>query len=94
MPTNLIVLIGALFVAYIVFRALLSLLQTAISTAIAILVVVVILMFFGFSPQDLMREINNLPQILNQFIKEVKKILGLSAIPTYSRELLTIFPKI
>ncbi|MBW4595101.1 MAG: hypothetical protein KME46_19885 [Brasilonema angustatum HA4187-MV1] len=93
MPTNLIVLIGALFVAYIVFRALLSLLQTAISTAIAILVIVVILMFFGFSPQDLMREISNLPQILSQFIKEIKKILGLSAIPTYSREFLTIFAK-
>ncbi|NJM71647.1 MAG: hypothetical protein HC862_16365 [Scytonema sp. RU_4_4] len=90
---NLVILIAALIVAFLVFRALFSLLKTAISTAIAIFIIVVILMYFGFSPQDLMREVTNLPQILNQFITEVKKILGLSAIPTFSRELLTIFPK-
>jgi uncharacterized protein YacL len=77
MPTNLIIFIAALIVAWLVFRALLSLLQTAISTAIAIFVIVVILMVFGFSPQDLMREIANLPQILRQFVTEGRKILGL-----------------
>ncbi|NMG06156.1 hypothetical protein [Brasilonema sp. UFV-L1] len=74
---NLVILIAALIVAFLVFRALLSLLQTALSTAIAIFLIVVILMFFGFSPQDLLQEINNLPEILNQFITQVKKILGL-----------------
>ncbi|MBW4632247.1 MAG: hypothetical protein KME30_10190 [Iphinoe sp. HA4291-MV1] len=77
MPTNLIIFIAALIVAWLVFRALLSLLKTAISTAIAIFVIVVILTVFGFSPQDLMREVTNLPQILKQFITEVRKILGL-----------------
>ncbi|WP_017318535.1 hypothetical protein [Mastigocladopsis repens] len=77
MPTNLIILIAAVIVAWVVFRALLSLLKTAISTAIAIFVIVVILMVFGFSPQDLMQEVEKLPQILKQFITEVRKILGL-----------------
>jgi uncharacterized protein YacL len=76
MPTNLIIFIAALIVAWLVFRALLSLLQSAISTAIAIFVIVVILMLFGFSPQDLMQEVANLPQILTQFITEVRKTLG------------------
>ncbi|MBD2774183.1 hypothetical protein [Iningainema tapete] len=69
MPTNLILLIAALIVAWIIFRALLSLLKTAISTAVAIAVIVVILMFFGFQPQDLVQEINNLPQTLQQLLK-------------------------
>lgn len=66
MPTNLILLIAALIVAWIVFRALLSLLRTAISTAVAIFVIVVILMFFGFKPQELVQEITNFPQTLRQ----------------------------
>ncbi|ARV62656.1 hypothetical protein BZZ01_32060 [Nostocales cyanobacterium HT-58-2] len=69
MPTNLIILIAAVIVAWLVFRALLSLLKNVISTAIAILIIVVILMAFGFSPQDLIQEISHLPQTLNQLIK-------------------------
>ncbi|WP_138502094.1 hypothetical protein [Nostoc sp. PA-18-2419] len=63
MPVNLIILIAAVIVAVLIFRALLSLLKTFVTTAIAIVVIVLILRIFGFSPQDLMHEIVNLPQI-------------------------------
>jgi uncharacterized protein YacL len=76
MPTNIIVLIAALIVALFVFRALLNVAKTAISTAIAIFVIVVILSVFGFTPQDLMQEIKNLPQIIDNSITEIRKLFG------------------
>ncbi|MEC4816538.1 MAG: hypothetical protein SAK29_25220 [Scytonema sp. PMC 1069.18] len=66
MPSNLIILIAALIVAFLIFKALLNVLKTFLSTAIAIGVIVVILMFFGFRPEDLMREVTNLPQTLER----------------------------
>jgi uncharacterized protein YacL len=66
MPTNLIILIAALIVAFLIFKALLNVLKTFLSTAIAIGVIVVILMFFGFRPEDLMREVTNLPETLER----------------------------
>ena len=68
MPTNLIILIAALIVAWVVFGALVNLLKTFISTAIAIFLIIVILRFFGFSPQDLMQELADLVQTLRRFI--------------------------
>ena len=68
MPTNLIILIAALIIAWIVFGAVVNLLKTFISTAIAIFVIIVVLRFFGFSPQDLMQEITNLAQTLRVFV--------------------------
>ena len=64
MSTELIVLIAALIVGWIVFQALLKVLKTTISTAIAVFIIVVILGFFGVSFEDLIREITNLPQTL------------------------------
>ncbi len=72
MPTNFLILIAAIVVALIVFRALLSLLKTAISTAVAIFVIVVILTIFGFSPQDLLHEVTNLPQTLKHLVTSGK----------------------
>jgi len=68
LPTNLIILIAALIVAWVVFGALVNLLKTFISTAIAIVIIIVILRFFGFSSQDLMQELTHLAQTLRQFI--------------------------
>lgn len=76
MPTNIILLIAALIIALLIFRALLNFTKTAISTAITIFVVVVILSVFGFTPQDLMQEVKNLPQIIQGFITELKKLFG------------------
>jgi uncharacterized protein YacL len=76
MPTNIILLIAALIVALFIFRALLNVTKTFISTAITIFLVVVILSAFGFTPQDLMQEINNLPQIIERSITEIRKLFG------------------
>lgn len=66
MPTNIIILIAALIVALIIFRAVLKTLKTFISSAIAIFVILVILNMFGFSPDDLIQEITNLPEIIRK----------------------------
>lgn len=72
MPVNLIILVAAVIVAFLIFRALLDLLKTFLSTAIAIIVIVIILKVLGFSPQDLMHEIVNLPQIINHLLSGKK----------------------
>jgi uncharacterized protein YacL len=76
MPTNLIVLIAALIVAFIVFKALLNVAKTAISTLLSLFIIVVILSVFGFTPQDLMQEIMNLPEIIERSITEIRKLFG------------------
>ncbi|MEH2454247.1 hypothetical protein [Nostoc sp.] len=64
MPVNLIILVAAVIVAFLIFKALLNLLKTFLSTAITIFIIVVILNILGFTLQDLMHEIVNLPQII------------------------------
>ena len=68
MPTEIIVLIAALIVGWLVFKALLRVVKTTISTAIAVFIIVVILGYFGISPEDLIREITNLPQTLMRLL--------------------------
>ena len=76
MPTNIILLIAALIIALFIFRALLNVTKTLISTAITIFVIVIILSVFGFTPQDLMQELKNLPQIIERSITELRKLFG------------------
>ena len=76
MPSNIILLIAALIIAFFVFKALLNVTKTLISTAITIVIVVIILSFFGFTPQDLMQELKNLPQIIARSITEIRKLFG------------------
>ncbi|WP_298916747.1 hypothetical protein [uncultured Nostoc sp.] len=59
MPVNLIILVAAMIVAFLIFKALLNLLKTFLSTALAIFIIVVILNILEFTPQDLMHEIVN-----------------------------------
>ncbi|MEM7725032.1 MAG: hypothetical protein AAF208_01510 [Cyanobacteria bacterium P01_A01_bin.45] len=72
MPFNFILLVAALIVAFLIFRALLKLLKTVLSTAIAIIVIVVILTAFGFSPEQLIEEVINLPQKISNFLNSVR----------------------
>ena len=67
MPNNIIILVAAVIVALIIFRALFKVLKTFISSAIAVFVIIVILNTFGFSPDDLIQEINKLPELLSNF---------------------------
>ncbi len=77
MPTELIVLIAALIVGWIVFQALLKVLKTTISTAVAVFIIVVILGFFGVSFEDLIREITNLPQTLMRLFTNTQAQIGI-----------------
>ncbi|BAZ42270.1 hypothetical protein NIES4101_82380 [Calothrix sp. NIES-4101] len=76
MSTNLIFLIAQLIVVWLIFKALLNVLNTVISAAIAIFVIGIILVFFGFSPETLIQKISNLPQMLQQLVNDVRKFFG------------------
>lgn len=65
MPTDLIILIAALIVSWLVFTALIKVVKTTVSTAIAIAAIVLVLqLVFGINPQDVWQQITQLPQIL------------------------------
>ena len=65
MPTDLLILIAALIVSWLVFTALIKIVKTTVSTAIALAAIVLVLQLaFGINPQDLWQQITQLPQIL------------------------------
>ncbi|MCW6037081.1 hypothetical protein K4A83_12500 [Spirulina subsalsa FACHB-351] len=65
MPTDLIVLIAALLITWLVFTWLVKVLKASVKTALVIAGVVLLLQFFfGIDPQELWRQITELPQIL------------------------------
>lgn len=67
MSLNLILLIAALIVSWLVFTALLNLLKTTLKTAFSIAAIVLVLqLVFGISPQELWQEIIQLPHTLLQ----------------------------
>lgn len=69
MPTDLLILIAALIVSWLVFSALIKVLKTTVSTAIAIAAIVLVLqLVFGIDPQDLWQQITQLPETLRQLI--------------------------
>ena len=77
MPTNLILLSAALICAWFIFRALINVLKTFLSTAVAVFVIIIILNAFGFTPEDLIQEITNLPETLGSFITQIRTQLGI-----------------
>ncbi|KST63884.1 hypothetical protein [Mastigocoleus testarum] len=77
MPTNLILLTAALISAWFIFRALINVFKTFLSTAVAVFVIIILLNAFGFTPEDLIREITNLPETLGNFIEQVRTQLSL-----------------
>ena len=65
MPVELIILIAAVIVSWLVFTALIKIVKTTVTTAIAIAAIVLILqILFGVIPQDLWQQITQLPQIV------------------------------
>lgn len=65
MPIDLLILIAALIVSWLIFTALIKVLKTTVSTAIAIAAIVLVLQLaFGVNPQDLWQQITQLPQTL------------------------------
>ena len=76
MPTNLILLTAALISAWFIFKALVNVLKTFLSTAVAVFIIIIILNAFGFTPEDLIQEITNLPQTLGEFVTQIRTQLG------------------
>lgn len=69
MPIDLLILVAALIISWLIFTALIKVVKTTISTAIAIAAIVLVLQLaFGVNPQDLWQQITQLPQILWQAI--------------------------
>lgn len=69
MPTDLIILIAALIVFWLVLAALIKVVKTTVSTAIAIAAIVLGLqLVFGINPQALWQQITQLPQILGRIV--------------------------
>lgn len=65
MPIDLLILIAALIVSWLIFTALIKVVKTTVSTAIAIAAIVLVLQLaFGVNPQDLWEQITQLPQTL------------------------------
>lgn len=70
MPIELITLIAALIVSWLVFAALIKVLKTTVTSAIAIAAIVLILQLaFGIAPQHLWQQITQLPEILWHLVK-------------------------
>ncbi len=63
--TNLIILVAAIVVSILVFTALIRLVKTTFTTALAIAAIVLILQLgFGIGPTQLWQQIIHLPQTL------------------------------
>lgn len=68
MSIELIVLIGAFLVSWLVFKWLLDIVKTTLKTALAIAAIILILQLgFGIGWQDLWQQIVNLPQTIQDF---------------------------
>ncbi|OKH27872.1 hypothetical protein NIES1031_07970 [Chroogloeocystis siderophila 5.2 s.c.1] len=69
MPIDLIVLIAALVVAWLVFTALIRVVKTTLSTALTVAAIVLILQIgFGVQPQQLWQQIVQLPQMIRELL--------------------------
>ena len=67
MPTDLLLLIAALVVSWLIFTALIKVVKTTVTTAIVIAGIILTLqLVFGINPQDLWQQITQLPQTLWQ----------------------------
>jgi hypothetical protein len=65
MPLNLIILVAAIVVSWLVFSWLLKVAKASLTTAVTIALILLILQVaFGIKPQELWQEITNLPQTL------------------------------
>ncbi len=65
MPLELIILIAAIVVSWLVFTALIKIVKTTVTTAIAIAGIILILqLVFGIGYQDLWEQITKIPQLV------------------------------
>ena len=78
MSLNLITLLAALIVSWLVFTALINLLKTTLKTAVSIAAVVLVLQLaFGIAPQQLWQQLIELPQTVLQQVTGKKQDAGI-----------------
>lgn len=67
MTSQILLLLAAFSISWLVFSGLIKIIKTSVGTAFKIAIIVLILQLgFGISPQDLWQEIINLPQTMQQ----------------------------
>jgi F0F1-type ATP synthase membrane subunit a len=68
---QLIILIAAILVSWLIFTWLLKVLKASISTALTIAIIVLILQLaFGIKPQELWQQVIHLPQTIQQLLSD------------------------
>jgi hypothetical protein len=71
MPMQLILLVAAIAVSWLLFTALVKILKTTVSTALMVAAVFLIAQLgFGVKPLELWTEVTTLPQTLFQFFQQ------------------------
>lgn len=71
MSAQLILIIAALILSWLVFTGLIKIVKTTLSTALTVAAIVLILqLFFGIGPQAILDTVVNLPQILQQMFSD------------------------
>lgn len=69
MPLELIILLAAILVSWLIFNWAIKVLKASISTAVTIAVIVLVLqLMFGIGPNELFQHIIHLPQTLWQLV--------------------------
>ncbi|MEB3309936.1 MAG: hypothetical protein VKJ02_06850 [Snowella sp.] len=67
---QIVLLIGAVIVAWLVFSWLINIVKVSIKTAVSIALIILVLQFaFGISPQKLWDEVMNLPKMGQQLFQ-------------------------
>jgi len=68
---NIVLFIAAIFVAWLIFKALIQILRVGITTAVTLTIIVVLLEFiFGINPGILFQEITELPQVISHLFNK------------------------
>lgn len=76
MSTEFITLIIAVIIIGIVFKALVSVLKTTINTVLVLFAIMIVLSFFGITPDDVVREIANLSETLMRLFMDAQTQTG------------------
>lgn len=72
MSAQLILVIAALILSWLVFTWLIKIVKTTVSTAIGVAAIVLVLqLFFGIGPQAILDTIVNLPQQLQETFSDL-----------------------
>ncbi|HAC62334.1 MAG TPA: hypothetical protein DCF68_02055 [Cyanothece sp. UBA12306] len=72
MPTDLILFVASLLVAWLIFSWLIKVIKTSVTTAIIIVIIVMFLQItLGISPEQLWHQIINLPQNIQQLFEQI-----------------------